>query len=67
MTVPTDAENLVQVRVDVAEMKGMLTTSVTDHERRIAALEDWNKWTGRIVLALVITAVLGLVIAQPFQ
>lgn len=62
---PTDAGDLVQVRVDVAEMKGMLQTSLGDHERRLAALEDWTRWTGRIVLGIVITAVLGLVVAQP--
>lgn len=33
-----------------------------NHEKRIAEIEGWMKWGGRIVLALVLTAIVGMVL-----
>lgn len=35
-------------------------------EARIVALEDWQKWAMRVVLGLILTAVVGVVILDPF-
>lgn len=35
-------------------------------EARIVALEDWQKWAQRLILAAVIAAVIGVVIVDPW-
>lgn len=36
----TELDTIGQVRVELAELRGMMTTVVTDHGRRITGLED---------------------------
>lgn len=33
-------------------------------DRRVTELEGWMKWGGRLVLALIITAVLGMILVS---
>lgn len=46
------------VRKDVQDHKDATANS------RLTKLEDWNTWAGRIVLALIIAAVIGGVLAN---
>ncbi|KZM76634.1 hypothetical protein [Cellulosimicrobium sp. I38E] len=64
----------LETKVDVltAAVNSASTKSAADYvrighlEARIVALEDWQKWAQRLVLAAVIAAVVGLVIVDPW-
>ena len=56
-------KDLGELAVAVDKMAAGIS-HIEDMERRLSALEDSQTWVSRIVLGLVISAVVGLVIAS---
>ena len=63
-------ERVTNVQKDLGELAVAVEKMATgigrieDMERRLSALEDSQTWVSRIVLGLVISAIVGLVIAR---
>ena len=63
-------ERVTNVQKDLGELAEAVDkmaagiSHIEDMERRLSALEDSQTWVSRIVLGLVISAVVGLVIAS---
>lgn len=55
-------ERAFQANLDATEEK--FDAKIAAVESKVADLEDWKKWTLRLVLALVIAAVMGLVLVS---
>ena len=56
-------KDLGELAVAVEKMAAGIS-HIEDMERRLSALEDSQTWVSRIILGLVISAVVGLVIAS---
>ena len=57
------ADEAHPVAVQVALLTGKIDQVISDHERRLASMEDWQKWAGRLIIGAVVLAVLGAVMA----
>ena len=63
-------ERVTNMQKDVVELAAAVDKMasgihhIEDMERRLGALEDSQTWVSRIILGLVISAVVGLVIAS---
>ena len=70
------SRSLADVETQLEKLTTAVNTSTTKSaadfvrlghlEARVTGLEDWQKWAARVILGIVLTAVVGVVILDPF-